>query len=144
MVTFQLMSYLQGDLIWNCSIWVLPRRRQTGWFRKWLRFVQSPSNTLTSKNSQQWTWTWRSNSVLEYLITVHEFLPIFQLRMSHSIHVLSIQIETKNLDFIKSTTSNCPSLQAIWNGVLHYVSLVVAVGLLDTLLPLKRWSKLAL
>ena len=143
MVTFQLMSYLQGDLIWNCSIWVR-RRRQTGWFRKWLRFVQSPSNTLTSKNSQQWTWTWRSNSVLEYLITVHEFLPIFQFRMSHSIHILSIQIETKNLDFIRSTTSNCPSLQAIWNGVLHYVSLVVAVGLLDTLLPLKRWSKLAL
>ena len=64
--------------------------------------------------------------------------------MSHSIHILSIQIETKNLDFIRSTTSNCPSLQAIWNGVLHYVSLVVAVGLLDTLLPLKRWSKLAL
>ena len=146
MVTFQLMSYLQGDLIWNCSIWVLPRRRrrQTGWFRKWLRFVQSPSNTLTSKNSQQWTWTWRSNSVLEYLITVHEFLPIFQFRMSHSIHVLSIQIETKNLDFIRSTTSNCPSLQAIWNRVLHCVSLVVTVGLLDTLLPLKRWSKLAL
>ena len=34
--------------------------------------------------------------------------------MSHSIHMLNIQIDTKSFEFtISSTTSNCPFLQAI-------------------------------
>ena len=53
---------------------------------------------------------------LEYLIAVH-------IKRSHSIHILSIQIDTKSLDF-SSTTSNCPFLQAKWNGVFHYVRLL--------------------
>ena len=42
--------------------------------------------------------------------------------------MLSIQIDTKSL-----TTSNCPSLQAIWNGVFHYARLIVVVRLLHIL-----------
>ena len=33
-----------------------------------------------------------------------------KVKMSHSIHMLSIQIDTKAFDYL--TTSNCPSLQA--------------------------------
>ena len=39
-----------------------------------------------------------------------------QIKMSHSIHILSIQIDTASLAFVGSTTSNCPSLRAKWNG----------------------------
>ena len=38
----------------------------------------------------------------------------YTLKLSHSLHILSIQIETK----ITSITSNCPYLQAIWNEVV--------------------------
>ena len=41
--------------------------------------------------------------------------------------MLSIQINTKILNWpftISSTTSNCPSLQAIWNRVFHNVRLL--------------------
>ena len=41
--------------------------------------------------------------------------------------MFSIQIDTKGL-----TTSNCPSLQAIWNRVFNYVRLIDAVRLLDS------------
>ena len=34
---------------------------------------------------------------------------------------------------ISSTTSNCPSLQTIWNRIFHYVRLIHAGRLLDTL-----------
>ena len=44
--------------------------------------------------------------------------------MSHSIHMLSIQIDTKTLKTISWTISNCPLLQAIWNGVFRYVRLL--------------------
>ena len=48
--------------------------------------------------------------------------------MSHSIHILSIQIDdTKSLELV--TTSNCPSLHAIQN-----VRLIDAVRLLEYLL----------
>ena len=68
---------------------------------------------------------------LEYLITVHMYDLI---KRSHSIHILSIQIDTKSLELFNSlTTSNCPSLQAIWIWVFHYVRLIDAVRLLDTL-----------
>ena len=53
--------------------------------------------------------------------------------MSHSIDNLSIQIDTKSLK-IRSTILNCPSLQAIYNGVLHFVSLLNDVRFLDTLI----------
>ena len=55
-----------------------------------------------------------------------------QIKMSHSIHMLSIQIDTKSL-WIGYSTSNCPSLQAIWKRVFQYVSLKDAVRLLDTI-----------
>ena len=43
-------------------------------------------------------------------------------------------LKVLNLSFtISSTTSNCPSLQAIWNWVFHYVRLIDVVWLLDTL-----------
>ena len=45
----------------------------------------------------------------------HQFATFYgQIKKSHSIHILSIQINTKRLDWffiIFSTTSNCPSLQ---------------------------------
>ena len=51
--------------------------------------------------------------------------------------MLSNQIDTKSLELviytISSTTSNYPSLQAIWNQVFHYVRLIDAARLLDTL-----------
>ena len=48
--------------------------------------------------------------------------------------MLSIQIDTKSLELvISSTTSNCPSLQAIRNRVFFYVRLIDTVRLLDTL-----------
>ena len=53
--------------------------------------------------------------------------------------MLSIQIDTKvfNWSFnVSSTTSNCPSLQAIWNWVSHYARLIDAARLLDTLVPI--------
>ena len=34
---------------------------------------------------------------------------------------------------ISSTTSNCPSMQAIWNRVFHYLRLIDTARLLDTL-----------
>ena len=43
-----------------------------------------------------------------------------QMKRSHSIHMLSIQIDTYCLK-IGTTTSNCHSLHAIWNGAFHYV-----------------------
>ena len=55
--------------------------------------------------------------------------------MSHSIDMLSIQIDTKSLEFafiITSTTLNCPSMPAILNIVLHFVRLIDVVRLLDT------------
>ena len=45
--------------------------------------------------------------------------------------MLSIQIDTKSLELVSSSTSNCPSLQAIRNRVFHYVRLIDAVRLLD-------------
>ena len=46
---------------------------------------------------------------IKYVISVHVFL---RIRMSHSIYMLNIQIDVKSLE-IGSTTSNCPSLQAL-------------------------------
>ena len=55
-----------------------------------------------------------------------------QIKMSHSIHMLSFQIVTKSLDTMSTTTSNSPFLQAIWKEILY------AVRLLDTLDYLHR------
>ena len=47
--------------------------------------------------------------------------------MSHSIHMSSIRIDTKSHKLIGLKTSNCPSLQAKWNRVLHYGSMEIMV-----------------
>ena len=52
-------------------------------------------------------------------MAAHIFLPIFQIKMSHSIHIWSIQIDTRSNWLIgylpsSSTKSNCPSLQVIY------------------------------
>ena len=61
----------------------------------------------------------KGSQYLEYLITAHAFLLI---KVSHSIYMFSNQIDTKSFE-TSWTTSNCPSLQAIWNGVFLYVGL---------------------
>ena len=65
--------------------------------------------------------------ILNYLITVHLFLPVFQVKGSHSIHMLNIQIDTKSFE---------PVLQQ--QSVLlckPYVHIIDSVRLLDTLEP---------
>ena len=50
--------------------------------------------------------------------------------------MLSVQIDAKSLELvitISSTTSNCPTLQAIRNRVFHFVRLIDTLRLLDTL-----------
>ena len=87
------------------------------------RFEVSYCSFMTGCGNSGWV-----QCNLDYLISVH-------------VHVLllmsSIQIDTKSLlnwlFTICSTISNCPSFQAIWNGVFHYVRLIDAVRLLDTL-----------
>ena len=59
-----------------------------------------------------------NNVTLEYLITVHQFQ---QIKMSHSIHMLSIQIDTKSLEQHQ--------IVLFCNVFFHYVFL----RLLDTL-----------
>ena len=63
-------------------------------------------------------------SILKYLITVHVFLPIF-----HS-HMYWASITT------------CPPLPTIWMGVFHYVDLIDAVRLLDTLEYYSFWNQM--
>ena len=50
-----------------------------------------------------------------------------QIKKSHSIHILSIQINTKRLDWffiILSTTSNCPSLQECLTDVVRMLGIL--------------------
>ena len=53
--------------------------------------------------------------------------------MSHSIHMLCVQIDTKSYQFhFDLTTSNCPSLQtSIQNEVSYFVRMIDVVRLLD-------------
>ena len=90
--------------------------KQGGWFyEKWL--AAATKTIITS-----W-WQPRLSKALWYCTKVYKTnspkvhysrVSNSRTKMSHSIHMLSIQIDTKS---ISSTTSNCPSMQATWNGV---------------------------
>ena len=63
-------------------------------------------------------YLWKST--LDYLITVQ-----FSIKRSRSIHILSIQINTKSLDWLSTfATSNCPSLQERLTDVVRMLGIL--------------------
>ena len=57
-----------------------------------------------------------------------------QIKMSHSIHMLSIQIDDKSFELVIRHQVNSIKLsffQVIWNGVFHYGRFIDAVRVID-------------
>ena len=91
---------------------------------------------------------------IKYLITIHTYIyqlsiMYSQMKMSHSIHMLSIKINTKNLPFkihVGSITWNCPSLQPMWMEALYSASFTDVVWFLVTWMFLGwvKWCELCI
>ena len=84
-------------------------------------------------------------STLDYLITVHVlmFCPFSRANKNESFHSHLEHLNCKLAILHQLKTSNCPSLQAIRKGVLHYL-INDAVGLLDTLEQSNELEKIQL
>ena len=93
-------------------------------------YFKLESFTMCTKKAISTQTQWNKNRVLGTCSRVFSFMLV---KRSLSIYMLSIQIDTKSLELvIYPATSNCPPLQAIWNGI--YAHFIDAVRFLDALI----------